>query len=49
MREKPNDVVPFVELFRDHPRECGKNVSPALFAAETEGSPPRVREKLLLT
>ena len=31
---------------QDHPRVCGKNHFLSLFFYFTEGSPPRVREKL---
>ena len=33
-------------FFWDHPRVCGKNLSPKYFTATPPGSPPRVREEL---
>ena len=34
---------------RDHPRECGKNGKEKSVASNPKGSPPRVREKLMLS
>ena len=34
--------------FWDHPRVCGKNLNVKSVACSTGGSPPRVREKLVI-
>ena len=34
------------KIFGDHPRVCGKNLSPFVVGSGSIGSPPRVREKL---
>ena len=34
------------ECHEDHPRRCGENVHPELFAVNFQGSPPQVRGKL---
>ena len=34
--------------FRDHPRVCGNHIGPSLLAVGNTGSPPRVREPLLV-
>ena len=36
------------QLLQDHPRSCGKDLYPALFAAAVLGSPPLVRERHLM-
>ena len=41
-------VYSLLASFRDHPRVCGKNKSFIEWKTRNRGSPPRVREKLLL-
>ena len=36
------------QILRDHPRVCGKNASVVTDDMKPSGSPPRVREKLVL-
>ena len=35
-------------IAKDHPRRCGENVLPRLYAVPVPGSPPQVRGKLLI-
>ena len=35
-------------IYKDHPRECGKNVKTCKISSLVAGSPPRVREKLAI-
>ena len=41
------DLIPYFHA-QDHPRECGKNWSSSTGRSASGGSPPRVREKLVL-
>ena len=37
----------FREIFQDHPRGCGENLAQVAAGVNTEGSPPRMRGKLM--
>ncbi len=45
---KTEPITAYKSKFWDHPRVCGKNPLLQLEAMSLGGSPPRVREKLLL-
>ena len=42
---KTSTTRTLVDIYRDHPRVCGKNTSKLSNITLTAGSPPRVREK----
>ena len=45
---KTERLLPYRRRAKDHPRACGENKPPSFSASGTEGSPPRVRGKLLI-